>query len=185
MVLTTITIFSLSMGYLQTTTACISLVYRTQRVVYKNMRCPFCSCDTTKVVDKRDNREDSSTRRRRQCLRCGKRFTTYERIEKVDISIVKKDGSLEKFDVEKIIKGIKRAINQHSIPDSDIYAFAEEVEKHVFNSEEPISSRDIGVMILNWLREKDPLAYIRFASVYKDFKDLNDIKEEIANLEKN
>lgn len=172
------------MGYLQTTTACISLVYRTQQVVWLNMRCPFCSCDTTKVVDKRDNREDSSTRRRRQCLRCGKRFTTYERIEKVDISIVKKDGSLEKFDVEKIIKGIKRAVNQHSISDSEIYNFAEEVEKFVFNSEDSVTSRDIGLMILNWLREKDPLAYIRFASVYKDFKDLNDIKEEISDLEK-
>lgn len=102
----------------------------------------------------------------------------------MDISIVKKDGSLEKFDVEKIIKGIKRAVNQHSISDSEIYNFAEEVEKYVFNSEDSVTSRDIGLMILNWLREKDPLAYIRFASVYKDFKDLNDIKDEIANLEK-
>jgi len=102
----------------------------------------------------------------------------------MDISIVKKDGSLEKFDVEKIIKGIKRAINQHSIPDSDIYSFAEDIERYVFNSEDPVSSREIGLMILNWLREKDPLAYIRFASVYKDFKDLNDIKDEISDLEK-
>ena len=93
------------------------------------MRCPFCACDTTKVVDKRDNREDSSTRRRRQCLRCGKRFTTYERIEKMDVSILKKDGSLETFDVSKIVKGIKKAINENTISSEEVEDFAEGVER--------------------------------------------------------
>lgn len=148
------------------------------------MRCPFCSCDTTKVVDKRDNREDSSTRRRRQCLRCGKRFTTYERIEKMDVSILKKDGSLETFDVNKIVKGIKKAINENTVSSQEVEDFAEQIEKYVINSEEPVSSKDIGKMILDWLKNKDQLAYIRFASVYKEFKDLNDIKEEINSLEK-
>lgn len=148
------------------------------------MRCPFCSCDTTKVVDKRDNREDSSTRRRRQCLRCGKRFTTYERIEKMDISILKKDGSLETFDVNKIVKGIKKAINENTVSNQEVEDFAEQVEKFVINSEEPVSSKDIGKMTLDWLKGKDQLAYIRFASVYKEFKDLNDIKKEIDSLEK-
>lgn len=148
------------------------------------MRCPFCACDTTKVVDKRDNREDSSTRRRRQCLRCGKRFTTYERIEKMDVSILKKDGSLETFDVSKIVKGIKKAINENTISSQEVEDFAEGVERYVINSEEPVTSKEIGKMILDWLKTKDPLAYIRFASVYKEFKDLRDIKEEIDNLEK-
>jgi transcriptional repressor NrdR len=147
------------------------------------MRCPFCSCDNTKVVDKRDNREDSLTRRRRQCLRCGKRFTTYEKVEKMDISIIKKDGSLERFDVEKAIKGIKKAVDTNIISEDSIYLFAEELERYVLNSEEAVSSKDIGLMILEWLRKKDPLAYIRFASVYKEFKSLDDIREEIDNLE--
>jgi transcriptional repressor NrdR len=148
------------------------------------MRCPFCACDTTKVVDKRDNREDSSTRRRRQCLRCGKRFTTYERIEKMDVSILKKDGSLETFDINKIIKGIKKAINENTVTIHEVEDFAEQVERYVINSEEPVSSRAIGGMILEWLKTKDQLSYIRFASVYKEFKDLEDIKEEINKLEK-
>lgn len=148
------------------------------------MRCPFCACDTTKVVDKRDNREDSSTRRRRQCLRCGKRFTTYERIEKMDVSILKKDGSLETFDINKIIKGIKKAINENTVTTHEVEDFAEQVERYVINSEEPVSSRVIGGMILEWLKTKDQLSYIRFASVYKEFKDLDDIKEEINKLER-
>jgi transcriptional repressor NrdR len=155
----------------------------TQDIVVINMRCPFCSCDNTKVVDKRDNREDSLTRRRRQCLRCGKRFTTYEKVEKMDISIIKKDGSLERFDVEKAIKGIKKAVDTNIISEDSIYLFAEELERYVLNSEEAVSSKDIGLMILEWLRKKDPLAYIRFASVYKEFKSLDDIREEIDNLE--
>ncbi|MBU1120201.1 transcriptional regulator NrdR [Patescibacteria group bacterium] len=148
------------------------------------MRCPFCACDTTKVVDKRDNREDSSTRRRRQCLRCGKRFTTYERIEKMDVSIMKKDGSLETFDINKIVKGIKKAINENMISIREVEDFAEQVERNVINSEDPVTSKDIGKMILDWLKTKDQLSYIRFASVYKEFKDLDDIKEEINKLEK-
>lgn len=148
------------------------------------MKCPFCECEATKVVDKRDNRDDSSTRRRRQCLRCGKRYTTYERIENIDISIIKKDGSLEKFDQQKIIKGIKKAVDEHKIPLEDIEAFAEDVEKMIINSEEPITSQEIGLKILEWLKGRDPMAYIRFASVYKGFKGLDEIKEEIKNLEK-
>lgn len=147
------------------------------------MKCPFCDCEATKVVDKRDNRDDSSTRRRRQCLRCSKRFTTYERVEKADLSIIKKDGSLERFDTNKIRKGIKKAVDENKITDDDIDLFVEEIEKHVMNSEEPVKSREIGIMILEWLKTKDTLAYIRFASVYKGFKGLNEIKDEIKSLE--
>ena len=146
------------------------------------MKCPFCDSDATKVVDKRDNRDDSSTRRRRQCLRCSKRFTTYERIEKADLSILKKDGSIEKFDVEKIRKGIRKAVDDDKITERDIEEFVDEVERFVMNSEEMVHSKEIGLMILDWLKNKDTLAYIRFASVYKGFKGLEEIEEEIKSL---
>lgn len=135
------------------------------------------------MIDKRDNREDNLTRRRRQCLRCGKRFTTYEKIEKMDVSIVKKDGSLERFDIEKIVKGIKKAVDTNIISEESINSFAEEIEHYVLNNEDTVTSKEIGLMILQWLRKKDPLAYIRFASVYKEFRSLDDIKKEIDNLE--
>ena len=149
------------------------------------MKCPFCDSESTKVVDKRDNRDDSSTRRRRQCLRCSKRFTTYERIEKADLSIQKKDGSLEKFDTEKIRKGIKKAVDHEKITDDDIEVFLDEVEKYVLNKEDIVTSGEIGLMILDWLKSRDSLAYIRFASVYKGFKGLDEIVDEIESLQKN
>lgn len=148
------------------------------------MKCPFCESESTKVVDKRDNRDDSSTRRRRQCLRCSKRFTTYERIEKADLSIQKKDGSLEIFDPEKIRKGIRRAVEEDKVSERDIDDFVDSVERFVLNSNETVQSREIGLMILEWLRDRDPLAYIRFASVYKEFNSLDDIKKEIEDLKK-
>ncbi len=148
------------------------------------MKCPFCECENTKVIDKRDNHDDGTTRRRRQCLRCSKRFTTYERIESIDVSILKKDGSLEKFDPEKISKSIRKAVSKERISDYEIDDFTDSIEKMVLNSEETISTNEIGLMILDWLKKKDQLAYIRFASVYKRFENLEDIKEEIKNLEK-
>lgn len=146
------------------------------------MKCPFCDSDATKVVDKRDNRDDSSTRRRRQCLRCSKRFTTYERVEKADLSILKKDGSIEKFDTEKIRKGIRKAVDDDKITERDVEEFVDEVERFVMNSEEMVHSKEIGLMILDWLKNKDTLAYIRFASVYKGFKGLDEIEDEIKSL---
>ena len=146
------------------------------------MKCPFCDSGSTKVVDKRDNRDDSSTRRRRQCLRCGKRFTTYERIEKADLDIQKKDGSLEKFDTDKIRKGIKKAVDNEKISDEEIETFIDDVEKHVFNKEDIVTSKEIGLMTLEWLKTKDALAYIRFASVYKVIKEVDEILEEIKSL---
>ena len=147
------------------------------------MKCPYCCSETTKVVDKRDNHEDSSTRRRRECLKCKKRFTTYERIEKVDISIEKKDGSLENFDVEKLIKGIEKAVGS-TISTENIDSFAEEVERKILNSSDIVSTEDIGGMVLEWLKGKDELSYVRFASVYKDFKTLDDFKKELLDLTK-
>ncbi len=148
------------------------------------MKCPFCCSEQTKVVDKRDNREDSSTRRRRECLKCKKRFTTYERIEKADLSIEKKDGSLERVDTEKILKGIKKAVDDVKIPEEEIEDFVDEVERYVFNKEDIVKSEEIGLMVLDWLKTKDSLAYIRFASVYKDFKNLDEIVNEIKDIQK-
>ena len=147
------------------------------------MKCPFCECEITKVVDKRDNNEDRSTRRRRQCLRCGKRFTTYERLESLEVNVIKKDGSLEKFDSEKIVKGIKKARNHEHVKEEEIRDFAEEIERIALNSEEPLSTNEIGLKTLDWLKGKDKLAYIRFASVYKKFETLEDVKKEIDSIE--
>ena len=101
----------------------------------------------------------------------------------MDVSIVKKDGSLERFDIEKIVKGIKKAVDTNIISEESINSFAEEIEHYVLNNEDTVTSKEIGLMILQWLRKKDPLAYIRFASVYKEFRSLDDIKKEIDNLE--
>ena len=147
------------------------------------MKCPFCECEITKVVDKRDNNEDRSTRRRRQCLRCGKRFTTYERLESLEVNVIKKDGSLEKFDSEKIVKGIKKALNHEYVKEEEIRDFAEEIERIALNSEEPLSTNEIGLKTLDWLKGKDKLAYIRFASVYKKFETLEDVRKEIDSIE--
>jgi transcriptional repressor NrdR len=146
------------------------------------MKCPYCGCTTSKVVDKRDNNEEGTTRRRRQCLRCGRRYTTYERIEKVDISIVKKDGSLENFDCKKLEKGIMKAIDPRRIPREEIEAFCEEVERRVLTNPDPLTTTKIGEMVLTWLRTKDPLAYMRFASIYKNFESIKDFKEELDNI---
>lgn len=146
------------------------------------MKCPYCACTTSKVVDKRDNNEDHSTRRRRQCLRCGRRYTTYERIEKIDISISKKDGSLEKFNVEKLRKGILKSIDNDKISQSELDDFCESIERKVMVSPQPVSTTEIGALVLEWLKGLDPLAYMRFASVYKNFETVNDLKKEIENL---
>jgi len=146
------------------------------------MKCPYCNCTTSKVVDKRDNNEEGTTRRRRQCLRCGRRYTTYERIEKVDISIVKKDGSLETFDIQKLKKGILKAVDIQKISIPDIDNFCEGVERQVMTSPQPLTSIKIGNLVLTWLKTKDPLAYMRFASIYKNFESVSDFKKELENI---
>jgi transcriptional repressor NrdR len=146
------------------------------------MRCPYCGSTTSKVVDKRDNTDDYSTRRRRQCLRCGRRYTTYERIEKVEVVVIKKDGSFQNFDCEKLKKGIKKAVDNERVSEENIDDFCERVSRKAITSPNPITTTDIGNMVLDWLQTIDPLAYMRFASVYKDFESIKDMKEEIENL---
>jgi len=146
------------------------------------MRCPYCGSSASKVVDKRDNSEDHSTRRRRQCLRCGRRYTTYERIEKVEVVVIKKDGSFENFDCEKLKKSIRKAIDKEKISEEEIEEFCERVTRKAITNPTPITTVEIGNMVLEWLKTLDPLAYMRFASVYKDFETINDLKKEIENL---
>ncbi|NLZ24386.1 transcriptional repressor NrdR [Candidatus Dojkabacteria bacterium] len=146
------------------------------------MKCPYCGNTSTKVIDKRDNAEDLSTRRRRQCLRCGRRYTTFERIEKVKIIVIKRDGSFEEFDCDKLIKGIKKAVDADKVSDLEIEEFCEVVKRKAMISSERITTTEIGNMVLDWLKTLDPLAYMRFASVYKDFETVKDLKKEIETL---
>ncbi len=146
------------------------------------MKCPYCGSATSKVVDKRDNTDDFSTRRRRQCLRCGRRFTTYERIEKVEVVVIKKDGSFEQFDCDKLRKGIKKALNTNKISEQELDEFCDTVTRKAMTNTNPITTTEIGNMVLEWLKTLDPLAYMRFASVYKDFETVNDLKKELENL---
>jgi transcriptional repressor NrdR len=115
-------------------------------------------------------------------LRCGRRFTTYERIEKVEVVVIKKDRSFENFDCEKLRKGIKKAIDIEKISEKEIDEFCEFVTRKAITSPNPITTTEIGNMVLDWLKTLDPLAYMRFASVYKDFKSVKDLKKEIDNL---
>jgi transcriptional repressor NrdR len=146
------------------------------------MRCPYCANTTSKVVDKRDNTDDFSTRRRRQCLRCGRRYTTYERIEKVEIVVIKKNGTFENFNCEKLSKGIKKAVSLDKVSDIEVEEFCEVVKRKAMVSSDPITTEEIGNMVLDWLKTLDPLAYMRFASVYKDFETVKDLKEELDTL---
>ena len=147
------------------------------------MLCPFCKDKNTKVVDKRDSDEVSITRRRRECISCGKRFTTYEKAESPTVKVLKKDGSLQHFDKEKIIKGIKIAA-QKRISDEEIETIADEIEIKIINRKSSkVSASDIGRLVMNRLKKLDKIAYIRFASVYLGFEGIEDFKSAIKEVE--
>jgi transcriptional repressor NrdR len=149
------------------------------------MRCPYCGSKNTSVVDKRDATDDGLTRRRRECDKCYKRFTTYERVENVELDVLKKDGVLEKFSREKLIKSINKAIGKRPIEGSQITKLVEDIEMKLLNRKSKvIKSTDIGNMVLNRLRWMDVVAYMRFASIYKDFGSLNDFEQELNLLQK-
>lgn len=149
------------------------------------MRCPYCGSSETKVIDKRDNLHDSTTRRRRECMSCTKRFTTYERIENIDLNVIKKDGSVESFNREKLAKGIFKALRKDEISDTTINEIIEEIEMDLLSRKSTvIRSTDIGKLVLKKLKGISPVAYMRFASVYKEFSSLQDFKEELKELEK-
>lgn len=142
--------------------------------------CPFCKSTKTKVVDKRNSLHENSIRRRRECLSCHKRFTTYERVEHVDLSVQKRDGSIEHFNREKIRNGILKAVKEGSLTEDQIYKIIDDIETDLLNYKTNIiPSSYIGKLVLNRLYSIDPVAYIRFASVYKEFNSIDDLLHEI------
>ncbi len=147
------------------------------------MKCPFCFTLDSKVIDSRPTDEGSVTRRRRECIGCAKRFTTYEKIENLPILVVKKDGRREAFDSNKIMSGLLRACEKRPLSIHRLEATVEDIEKQVYNSlEREISSQAIGEMVMDKLRELDEVAYVRFASVYRQFKDINTFMDELNKL---
>lgn len=147
------------------------------------MRCPYCGYTESKVVDSRPKDEEASIRRRRECEKCNKRFTTYEKIEEMPLIIVKKDGSRELYQRSKILNGILTACEKRPISISQIEAIVDEIEKELYNlMEKEIDSKKIGELVMNRLKKTDDVAYVRFASVYRQFKDINTFLEELNKI---
>ena len=147
------------------------------------MRCMYCNHDESKVVDSRPTEDGWAIRRRRECINCGKRFTTYEKIENPMVLVIKKDGERQPFDPAKIKMGIIKACEKRPVSAQDIDNIVTNVEKMVYNSlDQEITSHDIGEKIMDELKELDQVAYVRFASVYRHFKDLNSFKDELNEL---
>lgn len=147
------------------------------------MKCPFCGKENTRVIDSRPADEGSSIRRRRLCDECGKRFTTYEKVEAIPLVVIKKDNNRESYDRAKIEAGIYRSCHKRPISVDQINALVDEVETTVFNLEEKeIQSSVIGEIVMEKLRSLDPVAYVRFASVYREFKDVNTFMSEIKKI---
>ncbi len=148
------------------------------------MLCPYCASNQTSVLESRDSEDGAVTRRRRECAKCGKRFTTYERVEVVDLKVVKKDGRLEQFDRKKIKAGIWKACEKRDCQEEEVEAIVDEIEMRLLNRKSTqVSSTDIGKLILTRLKKLDQVAYLRFASVFLEFENVEEfkkiIKEEI------
>lgn len=147
------------------------------------MKCPFCNHEESKVIDSRPTDENASIRRRRECIVCSKRFTTYEKIEHLPIFVIKKDGRRELFDRDKIMSGLLKACEKRPVSIRDLQIIAENVEKSIQNSlEQEVTSSLIGQMVMDELKTLDEVAYVRFASVYRHFKDINTFMEELTSI---
>ena len=147
------------------------------------MRCPFCGQDNTRVVDSRPVEESNTIRRRRMCDSCGRRFTTYEKIETIPLIIIKKDQNRKQYDRAKLEGGILRACHKRPVSVTDINNLVDKVEVDIFNREEKeIPSTVIGELVMNYLKDLDPVAYVRFASVYREFKDVNTFMDELKKF---
>ncbi|HJA70495.1 MAG TPA: transcriptional regulator NrdR [Candidatus Lachnoclostridium stercoravium] len=147
------------------------------------MKCPFCNESDTKVIDSRPADDNSSIRRRRQCESCGKRFTTYEKLETMPLMVIKKDNSREAYDRSKIEAGILHSCHKRPVSTQQINALVDEVENEIFNMEEKeVATAAIGEIVMDKLKALDEVAYVRFASVYREFKDVNTFMEEIGKL---
>ncbi len=149
----------------------------------RNMKCPYCGEENTKVIDSRPAEENNAIRRRRQCLKCKKRFTTYEKVENIPLIVIKKDDIREPYDRGKIEAGIVRSCHKRPVSYEQIVSAVEDVENKIFNMEKKeISSRAIGEIVMERLKELDQVAYVRFASVYREFKDVNTFMDELKKL---
>jgi transcriptional repressor NrdR len=147
------------------------------------VKCPFCGFAESKVVDSRPTEEQSAIRRRRECEKCAKRFTTYEKIEEMPLIIVKKDGSREMYLRSKLMGGLLKACEKRPVSIKSLEELADSIEKELYNTmEKEISSKLIGEMVMHRLKKIDDVAYVRFASVYRQFKDLNTFLEELNKL---
>jgi transcriptional repressor NrdR len=147
----------------------------------EKMKCPYCGAES-KVIESRHT-EDDSIRRRRECIACGKRFNTFERLEAPALIVVKKDGRRETFDRNKVLHGVLKACEKRPVPLADIERLVDEVERDLRNSlEKEILSVEIGARVMDHLRHLDGVAYVRFASVYREFKDVNEFREQLEKL---
>lgn len=146
------------------------------------MKCPYCGKENTRVIDSRPT-DDSSIRRRRQCDECGKRFTTYEKVETLPLIVVKKDNNREPYDREKIVAGIVRSCHKRPISMTQINDMVDDIEGQIFNMwEKEIPTTTIGSIVMDKLKDLDEVAYVRFASVYREFKDVNTFMDEIKKI---
>ena len=147
------------------------------------MKCPYCGHPESKVIDSRPADENASIRRRRECLSCAKRFTTYETVESLPIVVIKKDGSRQTFDRSKVLRGIQRSCEKRPVPVADMERMALEIEQELQNSlEREVSTDVIGEKVMEKLKKADEVAYVRFASVYRQFKDINTFMSELNKL---
>ena len=150
------------------------------------MKCPYCNAQDTKAIDSRPADDNSSIRRRRQCEKCGKRFTTYEKLETMPLMVIKKDRSRETYDRSKIESGIIHSCHKRPVSTQQINAMIDEIENQIFNMEEKeVETTVIGELVMRKLKQLDEVAYVRFASVYREFKDVNTFMEELGKLLQN
>ncbi|MEM2108029.1 MAG: transcriptional regulator NrdR [Candidatus Bathyarchaeia archaeon] len=148
------------------------------------MKCPYCGSDEFKTLETRDS-PDNTTRRRKECINCGKRFTTYEYVETVELMVRKKDGKLERFDVNKIIRGLQKACEKRPVTMEQINELASRVRQDLMlKGKEEVSSREIGDLVMKYLKTLDRIAYIRFASVYKQFEEPEDFRRVLLEVKK-
>lgn len=147
------------------------------------MRCPFCKTDNDKVIDTRPSEDGSDIRRRRECLQCGKRFTTHERLEEMPIRVIKKSGRREPFDRSKILTGVTRAVEKRSISQETVDQLVNAIEREILDTaDREISTKDIGELVMTRLRSMDEVAYVRFASVYREYQALDEFINEIRTF---
>ncbi len=149
------------------------------------MKCMYCGCIESKVIDSRSTDENTMIRRRRECIGCGRRFTTYETVETTPVLVIKNGGTREMFDAGKIKSGIIKACEKRPVPMFKIDNLVEDIQKQVYNSlDQEITSKEIGEMVMNGLKDIDEVAYVRFASVYRSFKDISTFMRELEKLSK-